>query len=86
MSSALDDRASDALDPLDAKVSVSRAHPGIRLSLKGPVPLGPWPSVRCSICIGLQMWDTFLEDMVMLLKLWAVLWKKTALRTNKRGL
>jgi hypothetical protein len=32
------------------------------------------------------MWDTFLEDMVMLLKLWAVLWKKPALRTNNRGL
>jgi hypothetical protein len=28
------------------------------------------------------MWDTFNEEMVMLLKLWAVLWKKPALTTN----
>jgi hypothetical protein len=32
------------------------------------------------------MWDTFIEDMVILLKLWVVLWKKTALTTNNRGL
>jgi hypothetical protein len=28
------------------------------------------------------MWDTFIEDMVILLKLRVVLWKKTALRTT----
>jgi hypothetical protein len=31
------------------------------------------------------MWDRFIEDVVILLKLWAVLWKKTALRTNTEG-
>jgi hypothetical protein len=31
------------------------------------------------------MWDTFIEDMVILLKLRVVLWKKTALRTTTEG-
>ena len=29
-----------------------------------------------------EIWETFIEDIVILLKLWAVLWKKTALTTN----
>jgi hypothetical protein len=36
--------------------------------------LNPWLSVGCNICIGVHKPDTFIEDVVMLLELRAVLW------------